>query len=84
MTTQKQDFEHAAMLATSVDELNEALRLSVATPTEMIAEEFDRLEELVAALSLTTDEYCFTINWITGAGGTGGRGRSRRPVISRG
>jgi hypothetical protein len=67
MTTQKQGFADAAMLATSVEQLDEALRHRSATPRAVMAAEFDRLSDLVAALPLTTDEYCFAANWIAGA-----------------
>jgi hypothetical protein len=69
MATQKQaqDFVDVAMLTTGVEQLDEALRLPAATPWAMIAAEFDRLSNLVAALPLTTDEYCFAINWIASA-----------------
>ena len=67
MTTQKQGFADAAMLTTSVEHLDEALRQPGATPREVIAAEFGRLDDLVAALPLTTDEYCFAANWIAGA-----------------
>jgi hypothetical protein len=67
MTTQKRGFANAAMLTTSVEQLDEALRHSSAPPREVIATEFDRLSDLVAALPLTTDEYCFAANWIAGA-----------------
>jgi hypothetical protein len=32
-----------------------------------VATAFDHLSELVAALPLTTEEYCFAANWITAA-----------------
>jgi hypothetical protein len=67
MTTQKQGFANAAMLTTGVEQLDEVLRQLGATPREVIAAEFDRLSDLVAALPLTTEEYCFAINWIAGA-----------------
>ena len=67
MTTQKQGFADAAMLTTGMEQLDEALRQLGPTPREVIAAEFGRLCDLVAALPLTTDEYCFAINWIAGA-----------------
>jgi hypothetical protein len=67
MTTQKQDFADAAMLTTGAEQLEEALRQPGRTPSEVIAAEFDRLGDLVAALPLATDEYCFAVNWIAGA-----------------
>ena len=67
MTTQKQRFADAGMLTTGVQQLDEALRQPGATPREVIAAEFGRLGDLVAALPLTTDEYCFAANWIAGA-----------------
>jgi hypothetical protein len=67
MTTQKQGFADGAMLTTSADKLDEALQHLSATPRDVIAAEFDRLRNLVAALPLTTDEYCFAINWIASA-----------------
>jgi hypothetical protein len=67
MTTQKQGFADAGMLTTGVQQLDEALRQPGATPREVIAAKFGRLYVLVAALPLTTDEYCFAINWIAGA-----------------
>ena len=50
MATQKQGFADAAMLTTGVDQLDEVLGDSSATPSEVIAAEFDRLSDLVAAL----------------------------------
>ena len=67
MTPQKQDFVDAEMLTTGLEQLDEVLRHSSATPREVIAAEFDRLRVQAAALPLTTDEYCFAINWISGA-----------------
>jgi hypothetical protein len=67
MTTQKQGFADAAMLTTGVEQLDEVLRQPGATLREVIVAEFDRLSDLVAALPLTTDEYCFAANWIAGA-----------------
>jgi hypothetical protein len=67
MTTQKQGFANAAMLMTGVEQLDEALRHRRVTPREAIAAEFGRLGDLVAALPLTIDEYCFAANWIAGA-----------------
>ena len=67
MTTQKLDFADAAMLSTGVEQLDEVLSQPGAMPQEVIAAEFDRLGNLVAALPLTTDEYCFAANWIAGA-----------------
>lgn len=67
MTAQKPGFADAAMVEMSVEQLDEALRQPGATPRAVIAAEFDRLAELVAALPLTTDEYCFAANWIAGA-----------------
>jgi hypothetical protein len=67
MTTQKHGFADAAMLTTGMEQLDEALRQLGPTPREVIAAEFGRLCDLVAALPLTTDEYCFAINWIAGA-----------------
>jgi hypothetical protein len=67
MTTQKQGFADATMLTTGVEQLDEVLRQPGAIPREVIAAEFNRLSDLVAALPLTTDEYCFAVNWIAGA-----------------
>jgi hypothetical protein len=67
MTTQKQGFADAAMLTTGVEQLDEVLRQPGATPRGVIVAEFDRLRDLVAALPLTTDEYCFAASWIAGA-----------------
>jgi hypothetical protein len=50
MTTQKQSFADAAMLTTGAEQLEEALRQPGATPRELIATEFGRLCDLVAAL----------------------------------
>jgi hypothetical protein len=55
------------MLTTGLEQLHEALRQPAAAPRAVIAAEFDRLEELVAALPLMTDEYCFAANWIASA-----------------
>jgi hypothetical protein len=67
MATQKQAYANAEMLTTGLEQLREALRHPGATAKDVIAAEFDRLEELVAALPLTTDDYCFAVNWIAGA-----------------
>jgi hypothetical protein len=67
MVTQKHGFADAAMLAIGLEQLDEALRRPGATPRAVVAGEFDRLGALVAALPLTTDEYCFAANWIAGA-----------------
>jgi hypothetical protein len=69
MATQKQEqsLVDVAMLTTCVEQLNEALRYPATTPWTVIAAEFDRLSNLVAALPLMTDEYCFAINWIASA-----------------
>jgi hypothetical protein len=67
MKTQNQGFADAAMLTTCVEQLAAALRQPGATPREVVAAEFDRLGDLVAALPLTTDEYCLAANWIAGA-----------------
>jgi hypothetical protein len=64
---QEQGFVDVAMLRTGVEQLDEALRHPDATPWAVIAAEFNRLSNLIAALPLTTDEYCFAINWIAGA-----------------
>jgi hypothetical protein len=64
MAIQRQTFAHALMLTTGLEQLDEALRQPGATPRDVIAAEFDRLEELVAALPLTTDEYSFAANWL--------------------
>jgi hypothetical protein len=66
MTTQKQGFADAARLTAGVEQLDEALCRPGATPREVIAAQFDRLSDLVAALPLTTDEYCFAANRIAG------------------
>jgi hypothetical protein len=50
------------MVTKSVEQLDETLRRPGATPRAEIAGEFDRLGDLVAALPLTTDEYCFAAN----------------------
>ena len=67
MTTQKQGFANAAMLTTGLQQLVEGLRHAAGTPHAVIAAEFDRLGELLAALPLMTDEYSFAANWIAGA-----------------
>jgi hypothetical protein len=67
MPIQKHGFANVAMLTSGLEQLGEVLRHHAATPQAVIAAEFDRLEELVAALPLTTDEYCFAINSIGGA-----------------
>lgn len=67
MMSQRPGFVDSAMLTTSVEQLDEALRQLSTTPRELITAEFDRLSDLVAALPLTTDEYCFAANWIAGA-----------------
>jgi hypothetical protein len=67
MTTQKQGFADAAMLTTSVEQLDEVLRQPGATPRVEVAAAFDRLSYLVAALPRTTEEYCFAANWIDAA-----------------
>ena len=67
MVIKQQFFADVAMLATGLEQLDEALSHPDATPRAVIASEFDRLGHLVAALPLTTDEYCFAANWITGA-----------------
>lgn len=74
MTIQKQGFADAAMLTTGLEQLDEVLCHPAATLRAVIGAEFDRLEEFVAALPLTTDEYCFAINWIAGARGCWKRG----------
>jgi hypothetical protein len=50
------------MLMTGLEQLVEALRHPAATPLAVTAAEFDRHGNQVAALPLTTDEYCFEIN----------------------
>jgi hypothetical protein len=55
-------------LTAALVQLDEAMRHSSATPRELIAAELDRLEELIGALPLTTDAYCFAVNWTAGAG----------------
>jgi hypothetical protein len=80
MTIQKQRFADAASLTTGVEELDEALRHPGATPREVMAAQFGRLSDLVAALPLTTDEYCFAANWIAAARecwAAGGAGAAR-------
>jgi hypothetical protein len=67
LAAQKQGSAIAAMWMTGVEQLDEVLRHASTTPGAVIAADFNRLEELVAALPLTTDEYCFAINWIAGA-----------------
>ena len=67
MVTQKHGFADAAMLTIGLEQLSEALRRLVGTPRAVIVAEFDRLSDLVAALPLTTDAYCFATDWITGA-----------------
>jgi hypothetical protein len=67
MTIQKQSFANAAVLTTGLQQLMEGLRHPAAEPRAVIAVEFGRLEELLAALPLTTDEYCFATNWIASA-----------------
>jgi hypothetical protein len=67
MTAQKQGFADVVVVTMSVEQLDEALRRPGATTRAEIAGEFGRLGDLVAALPLTTDEYCFAANWIAGA-----------------
>jgi hypothetical protein len=67
VATIKKDFADAALLAVVVEQLCEALRRPDATARAMIAAEFGRLADLVAALPLTTDEYCFAANWVASA-----------------
>ena len=69
MATQMRErgFVDVAMLRTGVEQLDEALRHPDATAWAVIAAEFNRLSNLIAALPLTTDEYCFAINWIASA-----------------
>jgi hypothetical protein len=67
MRLQKEGYADTAMLTTGLEQLDEALRQHSAALHTVIAPEFDRLEELVAALPLTTDEYCFAANWIVSA-----------------
>jgi hypothetical protein len=67
MVTQKQNYADTVMLTTGLEQLDEALRQPGAIPQAVLAVEFDRLEELVGALPLTTDEYCFAANWVTSA-----------------
>jgi hypothetical protein len=88
MTTKKQDFADTAMLTTGLEQLDEALRHSRETPREVIAAEFDRLSDLLAALPLTTDEYCFATNWIAGArdcwtAGEGGAARYQLEMVRK-
>jgi hypothetical protein len=80
MATQKQGYADAVMLVTGLEQLDRALRQPSVSPHAVIAVEFDRLEELVAALPLMTDEYCFAANWISSARDcwmTGERGAAR-------
>jgi hypothetical protein len=58
---------HVAMLTTGVEHLAKVLRHSSASQREVIAAEFDRLSNLVGALPLPTDEYCFANNWLASA-----------------
>jgi hypothetical protein len=67
MTTKNQDYADIAMLTAGLEQLHEALRLPATTPRARIAAGFDRVNAIVAALPLTTDEYCFVVNWIAGA-----------------
>jgi hypothetical protein len=67
MAIEKQSYPDVAMLRAGLEQLDAALRRPSAIPHAVIAVEFDRLEELVAALPLMTDEYCFAANWIAGA-----------------
>jgi hypothetical protein len=67
MAIRERGLADAAMLATGLEQLDEALRHPDTTRHAVIAGEFARLGGLVAALPLTTDEYCFAINWIAGA-----------------
>jgi hypothetical protein len=67
IATQVQGFADLMILATGLGQLDEALSRPSGTPQAVIAGEFDRLIDLVAALPLTSDEYCFAVNWIAGA-----------------
>ncbi len=67
MVTQKHGFANAAMLTIGLEQMDDLLRQPGATPRAVIAGEFGRLGDLVAALPVTTDEYCFATNWIGGA-----------------
>jgi hypothetical protein len=48
MTTQKQGIADVAMLTTGLEQLDEALGHSSATPRKVIAAEFDRLSNVAA------------------------------------
>jgi hypothetical protein len=67
MVTQKQRYANTELLTTGLEQLDEVLRQPGGTPSAVIVVEFDRLEELVGALPLTTDEYCFSANWLASA-----------------
>jgi hypothetical protein len=67
MTIQRQGVPSVEMLTTVLEQLDEVLRHPGISEPEVIAGEFDRLEELAGALPLTTDEYCFAVNGIAGA-----------------
>jgi hypothetical protein len=68
-THKQQNYADLTMVTTGLEQLDEVLRYPGVTPRAVIAGEFDRLMELVAALPLTTDEYCFAVNEIAGARG---------------
>jgi hypothetical protein len=55
------------MSATGLEQPDEGLRHPAATARAVIATEFDRLADVVAALPLMTDEYCFAANWLASA-----------------
>jgi hypothetical protein len=56
-----------AILDVSFQQLEAMLCQPTAWSDQGIATAFDHLSELVAALPLTTEEYCFAANWITAA-----------------
>jgi hypothetical protein len=67
VATSRNDIANPGLLTVEVEQLCEALRRPAATLGVAIAAKFGRLADLVAALPLTTDEYCFAANWIAGA-----------------
>jgi hypothetical protein len=67
VATSRNSFANAALLELEVEQLCETLSRPAVTPAAVLAAKFDRLSNLVAALPLTTNEYCFAANWIAGA-----------------
>jgi hypothetical protein len=63
----RNDFAGGALVAVAVEQLCEALRRPASILGSLLAAEFGRLAELVAALPLTTEEYGFAANWVASA-----------------